>query len=255
MMVTLDRIRHILRRLVITWIVGLFGGTPLASVARLSDQVEVRGGCHLHQPGGYALAGNHKSIWEVFLIPLLLFPHYLFDFRKVVRNVAAVENFSNRWWWKWAEEIIIFISRPNKKNGRKAAEQAIEAIRKMAEVVRAGAILLVFPESGRTWSIKQGEAYRYSRRRGCRIRPFKCGGLVRVLESLGGQSLTVIPFWVERPEDTRPDVKGWVDSWKPMKFVFGKPIVFQPGTTEQEMARALEDAVLALADTLELNHA
>ena len=71
------------------------------------------------------------------------------------------------------------------------------------------------------------------------------------MAAMRGRPLTVLPAWVERAEDSRKDLsRRSFDAWQPMTFVFGEPIIFPPGTSGEEMARQLEDAVLALADTL-----
>lgn len=220
---------------VIVWTAGLVLGIFIL-ILRLFRGLRVRNRKGLLHKGPTLIVANHPAIWETVILPGLFFPNYLLNSSLVPWSTPDKKNF-DRWHLAWARPVCIFMARDN---GR----ELVLGIKEIVETLQRGETVILFPEGGRTRSIRGGEEYLRSSK-GKRIRPLKQGALARIRKV---QGLTIVPVWIERPDDNREEVRGLPDRWRRMTVLVGDPILLDQKMNEEVLAHLLEQKLLELTD-------
>ena len=194
----------------------------------------------VRRPHGTLILANHPSIMEPWVLAGLYAPQSLRNPNRMPWSTPDFGNFVSHWYGQWLRVRTIPVYRGN-------AEKAREMIVEIVAALCRGETVIMFPEGGRTRSVKNGEKHRRSPVTGRLIRPFKCR---RLLEALPSET-EILSTWIEREWDNRPKVgHGIPDGFKPMIVVFGRAKRRPAWMTAAQAVHWCEDQILALADTL-----
>lgn len=155
-----------------TWLRSLFILLVFRPLARLLTGADVVGREHLPRRGPAIIAANHNSHVDTFLLLTLFDATTL----RRVRPVAAADYFLANPLIAWFSRRIIGII-PVHRGG---AGEGADVLAPMREALRAGDILVIFPEGTRG---RDGEA----------MAPFK-SGVARLMEDVPGAAVT--PIWI-----------------------------------------------------------
>lgn len=193
-----------------------------------------------------AIFGNHSDAWdfmaELFILPALLFPHYLLHPLKLVPWFTPDKhNFTDKWYWAWLRPRAISVER-NKGN------TAIKEARKMISVLNDfNGVLIHFPEGGRTCT---GKNFLVSSK-GKKIRVLKPSAGWLILKT----QASVFPVWIENGEAPLQPGKR-LFSWPnfkrgPIIVRFGKLMKFSEQLSSKsalELTDIIAKNLLNLAD-------
>jgi len=187
--------------------------------------------------GKLIVASNHPSLLEPIILIGLFFLQFLFrPFKYAPWNMAEVKNFGGPLFYLLRPRIIFV------KRGDRPSE--VSAFRRAMEILKAGGVILLFPEGGRTSS---GTSFIYSRG-GKRMREFK-QGFACLAEKTGA---TILPVWVEGTDEVLPNGSKisyrHLKPWKRVKIHIGRPLQFNEGESREEITARVQTAVLELAD-------
>lgn len=193
----------------------------------------------VRRPRGTLIIANHPSIMEPWTLIGLHARQYLWNPNRIPWSTPDFGNFVNHWYGQWLLVRTIPVYRGSAPKAQQWVDEVIAALER-------GETVIVFPEGGRTRSIKNGERYIYSKT-GRTIRPFK---IRRLLEQLPAD-IPILPIWVEREWDNRPDVsRGLPDGFKSTTVVVGlaktRPLLNTAGAN----THWCEEQVLEQADAL-----
>ena len=189
--------------------------------------------------GGTLIIANHPSIMEPWVLLGLHSRFYFADPWGMPWSTPDFGNFVDHWYGRW---ILVRTIPVHRGNGEQAAQWRSDIISALAQ----GQTVIVFPEGGRTRSLKGAEQHRVSAT-GRKIRPFK---IRRLLEELP-PDVSILPIWVERPWDLREDVSHGIPDGFPQTFV----LVGTAQKVPEQLGRLdrvtwCEELVLAQADLL-----
>lgn len=192
------------------------------------------------------IVGNHSDLLdgmiEVFLVPALLFPqHFLHPLRCTPWFTPDKRNFTDKWYWWWLKVRAIPVIR-----GSRESNGAREA-RKMLQVLAEAAVIVLFPEGGRT---RNGDIFIYSPSGKRRIRPLNksVGWLVAKTEA------TVLTVWTEDVSWFKPPTKKLFSHlrWRRKITVkIGKPMQFSDNMGamgSSKLTEVIQSNLLKLAD-------
>ena len=234
----------------IAWTIGLAGGLCVWSLIGLSRVTRGRFGIQLR---GYTLGKitapregllimiNHPSMAEVFIIPFVFFPWFLFNLRYAPISTPDLKNFKQRFWFPLVEAACIVMSR-----GKKAAYDALGEI---TNRLREGIVVIYQPEGGRTY---RGTAFRSSVS-GKTLRTVK-SGIGRIVQDT---DTVVLPVWAGGGDEVMPNERegepfhlSFPRFWRPMTITFGDPVNARDirGATVEETCRNLEEVMLKTAE-------
>ncbi len=189
---------------------------------------------------------NHPDLLdcmlEVFLIPALLFPHhFLHPLKFTPWFTPDKRNFTRKWYWWWLLPRAIPIIRGGKENN--GAKEA----RKMLQVLAKAAIIVLFPEGGRT---RNGDTFLYSPSSGRRMRPLKKSVGWLVLKT----KAPVLTIWTEDVSWFKEPTKRLFSRprWKRKITVkIGKPMQFSDSLeamSPSQLTEVITSSLLRLAD-------
>ena len=191
---------------------------------------------------GLVIVSNHPSLLEPIMLVGLFARWYLIQPKYGPWNVAETRNF-RRGLFRFMAPRMLLTSRENVSSGR-------HILHEMFTLLRTGAIIIFFPEGGRTYRGKEMDLVKGKNDR--KVRQFKNGiGLV-ALET----NCVLIPVWVagtDKVSPNRDDARySWLPRlWKPVKISIGKQLTFLNCTSGhhdtariEEVTRAIENAVL-----------
>lgn len=206
-----------------------------------------------HKHNGMIGISNHESLVEPILNPLLFFYDYFYHpFKLCPISIPDKKNYMDKLFWWWLRFCAIAIDRNDRKKG-------MEALHKMKDVLKAGGIILPFPEGGRTCF---GKAFTSSPG-GKKIRVLD--EVDKIMEGAGGLSWvilqtnpTILPIWVEGGAEILPNSPNrkklyhtFPRLWKKMTIKIGRPVSFSEDTDRKEIAKKLTTLLLVLADEKE----
>jgi len=181
---------------------------------------------------------NHPSLLEPVLLPLLFFRQYIFHpFRSTPWNVPDKANYFDKWYWSWAKVRLIPVDRTDMK-------KAVEALRKIEQVLKAGHSAIIFPEGGRTSS---GEEH-FTSKKGAELRKLK-GGVGRLISKTDPLIQLV---WVNGAENVLPNKPGrlyhcFPRFWRVVEIKLGKPF-YCTGIDRDAIMQEITWKLLELAD-------
>lgn len=226
-------IRLQLKLLAIAWSIGLFGRL-IVFAFQAAGLVRVEGTQHLRkllsQNQGFLVIHRHPSMRETVIIPLLLFPYFLWNPLRLPVVTPDKRNYYDPWWCAPFRPTAIPVPRGN-GNGE------FQALSRMYRALKEGRPLVIAPEGGRTF---KGKEFKYL---------LPCGR-IRVSERPeGGVDLSAAVIRRFQPgvrvlcANETPILPVWVDSSRWRTFiVFGEPKTIPKGAGgEVEM---LEDLLL-----------
>jgi 1-acyl-sn-glycerol-3-phosphate acyltransferase len=226
---------------------GLFVGIVLFTL-RLLRIWKVSGGKNLPtlaEKGdrGLIVVSNHPSLLEPIAL-IGLFAHwYVFNIKYGPWNMAEAGNF-RRGLFRLLEQRIIFVD-------RKSEASKTAGYLRAKTLLKSGAILLIFPEGGRTYKGKVGEFVVAGN--GSKVRPFTKGAASLALQT----HAMVVPIWVEGTDKVSPNIATarylFPRLWRPVKISIGKPIIFPENINVETATHELEKAVLAAGTNHRIN--
>jgi 1-acyl-sn-glycerol-3-phosphate acyltransferase len=196
---------------------------------------------------GIVMVSNHPSLLEPIALPALFAHWYFFDMKYGPWNIAETGNFK-RGLFRLLEQRIIFVDRKSEESKTRGSLRA-------KTLLKSGAIILIFPEGGRTCSGKLGEFLVDVNSDGIKekgnrpkIRPFTKGAATLAIQT----QAMVIPIWVEGTDKVSPNGKKvrypFPRFWRKVKIIIGKPVIFPADVSAEAATHELERAVLGLAD-------
>jgi 1-acyl-sn-glycerol-3-phosphate acyltransferase len=187
-------------------------------------------------PKSLIVISNHPSMWEPVLLNYLFFLKTTIQpFKFVPYSTPDLDNY-NKWYWELVKGRFIFVPR-HKPDVMKSA------FKKMANVLRKGKILIIFPEGGRTATHKDNNWY-YSRL-GHRLRPLKDGAARLALET----NAEILIVWINGAEKALPVGRFWPKFWKRTDIYIG-PTIKLTGDyqIEEDVKKGTEEIAQALLD-------
>lgn len=181
------------------------------------------------QKGSVLLVSNHCSLVEPILLIGPFGPKYaLHPWKYGPWNLADNQNYFSFQKWGWAYwpmwPRLIRVDRSGRKGGD--PRSLITA----RNILRSGGNIILFPEGGRTLSVKTGHLKSH---RGKLLRPLKSSTFLMAKVP----AVLTVPVWFE--------FHGLTD----MRLSVGKPRDFSRNTVE-EIAGEVEKSLLELADTV-----
>jgi len=189
---------------------------------------------------GLIVVSNHPSLIDPFLVSCLFGEQYFLNpFKFAPYNIPEVKNY-NKWYWKWAEQIMIWVERGNKQSMR-------AALKKCIEVVNSGKILVVHPEGGRTSSASERDCF-YSPRKKKKLRHLKegIGSLVKKTEA------PVFLVWIDGSDKVMPNLPDRFYSlprlWNKVVITIGETVKFNSDLSREEITQKVATRLLELAD-------
>lgn len=196
--------------------------------------------------GKLIIAANHPSLCEPFILGGMFGTQYLVSIRKWAPwSTPDKTNFQQRWPWfqKFFGRVMIFVPREQSERREK-----LRAFREMMIILRAGKILILFPEGGRTDSAASSDEVLISER-GHRLRKLKPG----VGRLAASTDAVIVPMWVHGAERVLPRGCWFPRFWRRVTIVIGghiKPrrVRQTPGSLDRIITTTLEKNLLALAD-------
>jgi len=200
------------------------------------------------------IVSNHSDLCdymiEVFLVPALLFPqHFLHPLRCTPWFTPDKRNFTDKWYWAWLRPRAIPIMRRKKNdNGDgEANNNGAGEVRKMLQIIAETAVIVLFPEGGRT---RNGSTFFYNPSGTRRIRPLNksTGWLVAKTKA------TVLTVWTEDVSWFKPPTKKLFSHlrWRRKITVkIGKPMQFSDNMGDMgssKLTEVIQSNLLKLAD-------
>jgi len=163
--------------------------------------------------GGVIIASNHQSYLDPPLVSIGLV--------RPIHFMARRELFE----FSWLFNILISSVNAFPLERRRFNS---EGIREALNRLRNGHMLLVFPEGTRT---PDGE-----------IKEFKTG----VATITRRADVPVIPTRISGAFDTWPREHKLPARWRPIRIIYGKPLIIDRNLSPEEIARLIQDAVSRL---------
>lgn len=193
----------------------------------------------LEQKGkrGLILVSNHPSLLEPITLTSLFVHWYILRPNYAPWNIAEITNYK-RGLFRLMGSRLIFVDR------KKTSSEA-RAILLAKKILKSGAVVIIFPEGGRTFK-GPADQFRVGKN-GKKIRAFQNG-----VGFLATQTQAmVLPVWVEGTDMVAPngDIARYpmLRLWKPVSVTIGQPIIFTNGESAEQATHELERAVLDLA--------
>ena len=189
---------------------------------------------------GLIVVSNHVSLIDSFLVSCLFGDQYLVNpFKFTPYNIAEIRNY-NKWYWKWAEQVIIWVERGNRQSME-------DAFRKSAEIVNSGKILVMHPEGGRTSSASKKHLF-YSPEKRKKLRHLKKGiGLL-----IKAKKAPVFFVWIDDSDKVMPNLPGRLYSfprlWNKVVITMGEIVRFDSNLSREELTQEVASCLLDLAD-------
>jgi len=242
-----ESIGYKLRFLLILYTIGLWI-TMIFFFQRLTGRIKIvhpeRFPKHWQNPdlfkNGLIVASNHPSLIDPFLVSCLFGDQYIINpFKFAPYNIPEVKNY-NKWYWKWAEQIMIWVERGNKQSMRAAFIKSVN-------VVNSGKILIMYPEGGRTSSASEKDLF-YSPKEGKKLRHLKegIGSLVKRTKA------SVLFVWIDDSDKVMPNLPGRFYSfprlWNKVVIKIGEIVRFDSALSREELTQQVVTHLLELAD-------
>ncbi len=174
---------------VVAWTFGNIVG-PLFWLLVAFGRIRIRGYCTLVasiRAGHLIITPNHPSLLETFLIPAMLWPHYLYSPRFFVWSVPDERLFGG---FEWAYPLLrcVTVHRGDQK-------KATTGMRRIMRLLNGGEVFVIHPEGGRTC---KGQEHRT--RGGRRLRPIATS-IPAIARKAGAR---ILPMWVSMPGADKP---------------------------------------------------
>jgi len=194
----------------------------------------------LEQKGGRGLilASNHPSLLEPITLTSLFLHWYILRPNYAPWNIAEITNY-RRGLFRLMGTRLIFVD-------RKKTLSETRAILLTRKILKSGAVVIIFPEGGRTFK-GPADQFRVGKN-GKKIRVFKNG-----VGFLATQTQAmVLPVWVEGTDMVSPNrslarYPMLLRLWKPVSITIGPPKIFTNGILAEQATGEIERAVLNLA--------
>lgn len=191
-------------------------------------------------PKRLIIISNHPSMWEpVLLNYLFLLRSFVLPFKFIPYSTPDLSNY-NKWYWELVKERFIFVPRHK-------PEVIRSAFRRMAQLLKKGKILIIFPEGGRTATNKENN-WHYSKL-GHRLRPLKEGAAKLALET----DSEILIVWVNGADKALPVGHFWPKFWKRTDIYIGSTIKltgnFHNNNDLKKGTDEITKSLLELADT------
>lgn len=189
---------------------------------------------------GLIVVCNHVSLIDPFLVTCLFGDQYLVNpFKFAPYNIAEIRNY-NKWYWKWAEQVIIWVERGNKQSMR-------AAFRKSVKVVNSGKILVIHVEGGRTSSASEKDLF-YSPKKRKKLRHLKEG----IASLIKRTKAPVFFIWIDDSDKVMPNLPGRLYSfprlWNKVVIKIGEIVRFDSDLSREEITQRVVTRLLDLAD-------
>lgn len=171
---------------------------------------------------GILIIGNHPSLLETVIIPLLFWPQSVFNSSLMPISTPDEKNFhQGELFGKYLKPFVRFFMSgvPSVFILRGNARKSVEALEIIREKLENGRVVLIFPEGGRTG--KEHDETKLRVLNGKRIRKFQSG--VSLLLKNAKKSFVILPVWVEGGEEALPINAKIPKIWKRLQFHFGRP--------------------------------
>jgi len=191
------------------------------------------------RPKGILAVSNHPSLLEpIILIGLFFHKFFWRPFKYAPWNMPDKKNYYNNPLFYLMRPRLIPVDRGDKHSEVRALIQA-------KRVLKAGGVIIIFPEGGRTSS----EEPSLRSRGGEKMRSFKPGFAWLAIKT----GATVLPLWVRRtdqvlPNGARVSYLYFLRFWKRVTIRLGQPLRFDETASVEAVAEEVQAAVLGLAD-------
>ena len=234
----MEKIKNTAMFLAFTYPFGILVGLSFW-VLRLLGVAKVLGWENFpHWKKGVLVVSNHPSLLEPIILTGLFFHQYLLrPFRFGPWNIPDRKNYYDNPLFYLMRPRLIPITRGDKRD-------EIRGLKRAKEVLKAGGIMLIFPEGGRTF---KGEDFLTSPVKGKKIRRFISGFAWLAAKT----EATVLPVWVEGTDRVSPNFNqakyAFPRFWRKTAIVIGQPLRFS-GQDYEQITKTVEKAVLDLAD-------
>jgi len=192
--------------------------------------------------GNLIVVFNHPSLFEPILVPVLFWRDYMRHPIKLLPISTPDRKNFDRWFWFWAKPSFIFIDRDNPR-------KAVQALRKMENVLNSGGILSIPPEGTRTF---KAQGHLHSEVRKKKLGILQSGVAHLILKT----DCTILPVWIDGAEEFFPNtiwIKGQKSRfpfprfWKKVTVKIGKPLKLEK-TDKVNITQKLVTTLLELAD-------
>lgn len=240
-----EKINERIKLLLLVWTVGFWGGFLFWFLVILG-LIEVRGyrrDKFIPKDRGLILISNHPSLWDPVIPPFLFFPLYLFASGRIPISTPDRSNYYDKNWFFLLRVVCIPIERDEIRT-------APATLERMAEAVRQGGTLILFPECGRTPIDRKKRGYRFSPS-GKKIKRFPTG----ISRLFLIENLIILPIWMEGGDKVIPNLLEvpyyfpFPRIWNKVKIVIGEPIYSENLPQEKrKINQYLQDLLLELAD-------
>ncbi|OHA67622.1 MAG: hypothetical protein A3D59_03580 [Candidatus Wildermuthbacteria bacterium RIFCSPHIGHO2_02_FULL_47_17] len=201
----------------------------------------------LQSPGGVLLLSNHPSLIEPILLQFLLGAALFKNPSRYFPWTAADRgNFYDPWYCWWLRRLrLVPISR-----SRNAGLSDSLALRSMANLLKGGAYLLIFPEGTRTYkAVRRSEYYGMSNGKKMGILRGGMGMLALLASPL------CVPIWVEGTDKILPPDKRIPRLWRfltcPITIRVGSVFVVDGARDHKKAAQVITEKLLELAESAE----
>jgi 1-acyl-sn-glycerol-3-phosphate acyltransferase len=222
---------------ILMYLIGILWGLVF-EMLRLLGIVTIRGSISTTQRNkGVIIASNHPSLWEPLLLVGLLFPGYIWrPKRNAPWGTPDATNYGT-WYWSLFRQRMILVPRGDRRG-------ELRALARMKRELNRQAILILFPEGGRTST----ERNRLTTRSGKELRPLKTGIGELVLKT----GSIVIPVWVDGTDKVLPNGAAWwyPRLWRKVQINIGQPLSFDLGDSydRKTVTLQIQKAMVDLAD-------
>lgn len=197
------------------WTVGLFGGLVF-TILRILGRIKITGKIKRHK-GGMIIIYNHPSLYEPAMLPLVLFPKYLFSLKHIPYSVPDKRNFYDKWWFAPFKIFCVPIEREN-------ANTTLRSLREIRGKLKNDGIVIISPEGGRT----------FKRERFISLRDKKIGkfqnGISIILKGVPLNTI-ILPIWTEGGDTIIPNRHDFSSNaylfprlWNKLELTIGEPV-------------------------------